>query len=118
MKVYFCFFIKKRSYYIFKCSSYFSNYFIQNYSKRINTSRRSRSFFVIIQAPDGSGFEYTKEQSENIEKIFLSELGKGTYREVLTRIPGFGSGPDQVNNGFIIVLLEDWAKRKNLVVKI
>ncbi len=69
-------------------------------------------FFVIIQAPDGSGFEYTKEQSENIEKIFLSELGKGTYREVLTRIPGFGSGPDQVNNGFIIVLLENWAKRK------
>ena len=49
---------------------------------------------------------------QNIEKIFLSELGKGTYREVLTRIPGFGSGPDQVNNGFIIVLLENWSKRK------
>ena len=69
-------------------------------------------FFVIVQAPDGSGFEYTKEQSENIEKIFLADLGKGTYKEVLTRIPGFGSGPDQVNSGFIIVLLEDWAKRK------
>ncbi|MEY2888024.1 MAG: Acriflavin resistance protein, partial [Pseudomonadota bacterium] len=36
-------------------------------------------FYVVIQAPDGSGFDYTKEKTENIEKIFLSDLGKGLY---------------------------------------
>jgi HAE1 family hydrophobic/amphiphilic exporter-1/multidrug efflux pump len=69
-------------------------------------------FYVVIQAPDGSGFEYTKEKVENIEKIFLADLGKGLYREILVRVPGFQSGIDQVNTGFLIVLLEDWGKRK------
>ncbi|MEY2728654.1 MAG: Acriflavin resistance protein, partial [Pseudomonadota bacterium] len=68
-------------------------------------------FFVIIQAPDGSGFEYTKKQSEDIEKIFTTDLGKGLYRDVLLRVPGFQSGGDQVNSGFVIVLLENWSKR-------
>ena len=69
-------------------------------------------FYVVIQAPDGSGFDYTKEKTENIEKIFLSDLGKGLYREILVRVPGFQSGIDQVNTGFLIILLEDWGKRK------
>ncbi len=69
-------------------------------------------FYVVIQAPDGSGFEYTKEKVENIEKIFLADLGKGLYREILVRVPGFQSGIDQVNTGFLVILLEDWGKRK------
>jgi len=69
-------------------------------------------FYVVIQAPDGSGFDYTKEKTQNIEKIFLNDLGKGTYREILARVPGFQSGIDQVNTGFLVVLLEDWGKRK------
>ena len=69
-------------------------------------------FYVVIQAPDGSGFEYTKEKVENIEKIFLGDLGKGLYREILVRVPGFQSGIDQVNTGFLVILLEDWGKRK------
>lgn len=69
-------------------------------------------FYVVIQAPDGSGFEYTKEKVENIEKIFLSDLRKGLYREILVRVPGFQSGIDQVNTGFLVILLEDWGKRK------
>ena len=69
-------------------------------------------FYVVIQAPDGSGFEYTKEKTENIEKIFLADLGKGLYREILVRVPGFQSGIDQVNTGFLVILLEDWGKRK------
>ena len=69
-------------------------------------------FYVVIQAPDGSGFDYTKEKTENIEKVFLQDLGKGTYKEILARVPGFQSGIDQVNTGFLVVLLEDWGKRK------
>ena len=69
-------------------------------------------FYVVIQAPDGSGFDYTKEKTENIEKIFLGDLGKGLYREILVRVPGFQSGIDQVNTGFLVILLEDWGKRK------
>ncbi|NCU70521.1 MAG: efflux RND transporter permease subunit, partial [Candidatus Fonsibacter lacus] len=51
-------------------------------------------------------------KTENIEKVFLTDLGKGTYKEILARVPGFQSGIDQVNTGFLVVLLEDWGKRK------
>ena len=42
----------------------------------------------------------------------MPEVGKGEYRKLLLRVPGFGKSSTQVNSGFIIVLLEDWNKRK------
>ena len=42
----------------------------------------------------------------------MPKIGKGQYREILTRIPGFGSSKGTVNSGFVIVLLEEWSKRK------
>ena len=76
------------------------------------------AFFVIIKAPQGSGFNFTKSKAEEIEKMLLPELGKGEYRKLIMRVPGFGKSSKQVNSGFIIVLLEDWSKRKRHGVKI
>jgi len=70
------------------------------------------AFFVIIKAPQGSGFNFTKSKAEEIEEMLLPELGKGEYRKLIMRVPGFGKSSKQVNSGFIIVLLEDWSKRK------
>jgi len=76
------------------------------------------AFFVIIKAPQGSGFNFTKSKAEEIETMLLPELGKGEYRKLIMRVPGFGKSSKQVNSGFIIVLLEDWSKRKRHGVKI
>jgi len=76
------------------------------------------AFFVIIKAPQGSGFNFTKSKAEEIEALLLPELGKGEYRKLIMRVPGFGKSSKQVNSGFIIVLLEDWSKRKRHGVKI
>jgi hydrophobe/amphiphile efflux-1 (HAE1) family protein len=76
------------------------------------------AFFVIIKAPQGSGFNFTKSKAEEIEAMLLPELGKGEYRKLIMRVPGFGKSSKQVNSGFIIVLLEDWSKRKRHGVKI
>jgi hydrophobe/amphiphile efflux-1 (HAE1) family protein len=76
------------------------------------------AFFVIIKAPQGSGFNFTKSKAEEIEAMLLPELGKGEYRKLIMRVPGFGRSSKQVNSGFIIVLLEDWSKRKRHGVKI
>ena len=70
------------------------------------------AFFVIIKAPESSGFEYTSSKSEEIESFLLPEVGKGEYRRLLLRVPGFGKSSTQVNSGFIIVLLEHWDNRK------
>jgi hydrophobe/amphiphile efflux-1 (HAE1) family protein len=76
------------------------------------------AFFVIIKAPQGSGFNFTKSKTEEIEAMLLPELGKGEYRKLIMRVPGFGKSSKQVNSGFIIVLLEDWSKRKRHGVQI
>ena len=65
------------------------------------------AFFVIIKAPEGSGFNYTKSKAEEIESFLLPEVGKGEYRKLILRVPGFGRSNKAVNSGFIIVLLED-----------
>ena len=70
------------------------------------------AFFVIIKAPESSGFEFTSSKSEEIESFLLPKVGKGEYRRLLLRVPGFGKSSTQVNSGFIIVLLEHWDKRK------
>ncbi len=76
------------------------------------------AFFVIVKAPQGSGFNFTKNKAEDIEKLLLPEVGKGEYRKLIMRVPGFGKSAKQVNSGFIIVLLEPWAKRDRHGVKI
>ena len=76
------------------------------------------AFFVIIKAPQGSGFNFTKSKAEDIEKLLLPEVGKGEYRKLIMRVPGFGKSSKQVNSGFIIVLLEPWSKRDRHGVKI
>ena len=41
------------------------------------------AFFVIIKAPQGSGFNFTKEKVGQIEKLLLPNVGKGEYRRLL-----------------------------------
>ena len=60
----------------------------------------------------------TKDKAEDIEKLLLPEVGKGEYRRLIMRVPGFGRSSKQVNSGFIIVLLEPWKKRDRHGVKI
>ena len=76
------------------------------------------AFFVIIKAPQGSGFNFTKSKAEDIEKLLLPKVGQGEYRKLIMRVPGFGKSSKQVNSGFIIVLLEPWSKRDRHGVKI
>ena len=76
------------------------------------------AFFVIIKAPQGSGFNFTKSKAEDIENLLLPSVGKGEYRKLIMRVPGFGKSSKQVNSGFIIVLLEPWSKRDRHGVKI
>ena len=76
------------------------------------------AFFVIIKAPQGSGFNFTKNKAEEIEKLLLPKVGEGEYRKLIMRVPGFGKSAKQVNSGFIIVLLEPWSKRDRHGVKI
>ncbi len=93
--------------------------FLFNYAPKELIAPEDRgAFFVIIKAPQGSGFNYTRSKAEDIEKLLLPSVGKGEYRKLIMRVPGFGKSAKQVNSGFIIVLLEHWNKRDRHGVEI
>ncbi len=93
--------------------------FLFNYAPKELIAPEDRgAFFVIVKAPQGSGFNFTKSKAEEIENLLLPNVGKGEYRKLILRVPGFGKSAKQVNSGFIIVLLEPWAKRDRHGVKI
>ena len=69
------------------------------------------AFFVIVKAPQSSGFDFTSNKAQEIEGFLLPKIGKGEYRRVILRVPGFGKSSKQVNSAFIIALLESWEKR-------
>ena len=93
-------------------------FFFNHAPKQLIAPEDRGAFFVIIKAPQGSGFNFTKNKAEEIEKLLLPEVGKGEYRKLIMRVPGFGKSSKQVNSGFIIVLLEPWNKRDRHGVKI
>ncbi len=93
--------------------------FLFNYTPKELIAPEDRgAFFVIVKAPQGSGFNFTKSKAEDIENLLLPNVGNGEYRKLILRVPGFGKSAKQVNSGFIIVLLEPWAKRDRHGVKI
>ncbi len=93
-------------------------FFFNHAPKQLIAPEDRGAFFVIIKAPQGSGFNFTKNKAEEIEELLLPEVGKGEYRRLIMRVPGFGKSSKQVNSGFIIVLLEPWNKRDRHGVKI
>ena len=93
-------------------------FFFNFSSKELIAPEDRGAFFVIVKAPQGSGFNFTKDKAEDIEELLLPKVGKGEYRKLIMRVPGFGKSAKQVNSGFIIVLLEPWKKRDRHGVKI
>ena len=110
---------KKKIIISFLISTLVLTIFLFNFApKKLIAPEDRGAFFVIIKAPQGSGFNFTKDKAEDIEKLLLPEVGKGEYRKLIMRVPGFGKSSKQVNSGFIIVLLEPWNKRDRHGVKI
>ncbi len=110
---------KKKIITFFLIGTFFLTIFLFNFAPKELIAPEDRgAFFVIIKAPQGSGFNFTKSKAEEIEDFLLPEVGKGEYRKLIMRVPGFGKSAKQVNSGFIIVLLEPWAKRDRHGVEI
>ena len=71
------------------------------------------AFFVIIKAPQGSGFNFTKSKAEDIEKLAIAARGRKRRagKPYTKRVLVSGKTHQAMNSGFIIVLLEHWSKR-------
>ncbi|MEZ5971108.1 MAG: efflux RND transporter permease subunit [Hyphomonadaceae bacterium] len=77
------------------------------------TPAEDRGNLVIqVQAPEGSGFEYTSRVMRQVEEVLLSYVQSGEAQRVLVLAPGFGdAGTNRFSSGAGRVFLSDWEDR-------
>ena len=69
-------------------------------------------FFVMVDGPEGAGFDYTVSQVQQVEEIVLAEVGEGKpIQRANSRVPRGWGGGEEMHTGHVIIFLEDWGKR-------
>ena len=63
--------------------------------------------FMRITTPEGSSFEYTAKQVEEVERRLMPLVDRGDLRRLLIRAPS-SSGGEAFNQAFAIMVLSDW----------
>ncbi|MGY1519407.1 efflux RND transporter permease subunit [Luteimonas sp. A482] len=70
-------------------------------------------FFLMIDGPEGAGFDYTVQQVQQVEEIVLRQVGEGKpIQRANSRAPRSWGGGEEMHTGQIIVFLEDWGTRE------
>ena len=72
------------------------------------------AFFVIVNGPEGAGFDYTLSQMREVEKRLLAFVDEGSVARVNTRTPrGFGGAQtEEMHTGQAIVIMKPWGERE------
>lgn len=71
------------------------------------------AFYVIVNGPEGATYDYMEDYMTEIESRLMPYVESGEITRLLVRAPlGFGT-IETFNRGIIIVLLNDWSKRRN-----
>lgn len=68
------------------------------------------AFFVAVRGPQGASYQYTVKYMDEIERRLMPYTESGEIKRLIVRAPGFGG--NAFNQGFVIVVLEDWAERR------
>ncbi|GGB24182.1 multidrug transporter [Tistrella bauzanensis] len=69
------------------------------------------SFIVVVEAPQGSSYDYTSRNVEKVEQILQPLVDEGVASTVFTIVSPGSSRPAPVDRAFVIVRLVPWAER-------
>lgn len=67
-------------------------------------------FFVAVRGPQGASYAYMERYMDEIERRLMPYTETGEVNRLLMRAPGFGGSA--FNQGFVIIVLNDWSKRR------
>ena len=70
------------------------------------------AFFVLVNGPEGASYQYIEEYMSEIETRLMPLVENGEVKRLLVRAPRSFGNIENFNNGILIVILEDWAKRR------
>ncbi|MDX1351687.1 MAG: efflux RND transporter permease subunit, partial [Thiomicrorhabdus sp.] len=90
-----------------------SVYFVQDVPKEYVPKEDRGAFFVMVKGPEGATFEYMQSYMNEIEERLMPLVDNGEAKRLLIRTPRSFSSTEIFNTGFVIVVLEDWSKRRS-----
>jgi multidrug efflux pump len=68
---------------------------------------------AFVNAPEGSGFEYSSRVMEQVESALAEYVERGELARYMVVLPGFGdSGTNRFSSGFAMMFLEPWGERR------
>jgi len=91
-----------------------------NFAPKELLPQEDRGVYLIVGQTDiGSSYQYTADKAEKIERrlIPLVENEDESYKRLVLRVPGWGSG-NSYNSFIIFALLDDWKDRNESAEKI
>jgi multidrug efflux pump len=71
------------------------------------------AFFVLVNGPEGASYTYMKEYMDEIEARLMPYAESGEAIRVLVRAPRTFSNAEIFNSGIVIMVLNDFAKRRS-----
>ncbi len=71
------------------------------------------AFFVLVNGPEGATYNYMLDYMNEIEKRLMPYVETGEVTRLLVRAPRAFGNLESFNSGIIIVVLNDWGKRRN-----
>ncbi len=75
-------------------------------------------FFVVLNGPEGAGFDYTLGQMEQVETVLLRLVSEGVIRRVITRAPrGWGGASEDTHTGQVVAIMRPWDERESTTVE-
>jgi multidrug efflux pump len=88
-------------------------YLFSTLSTELSPPEDRGNLFIVMNAPEGSGFEYTSRVMGEVEKVLLSYVENGEATRILVVAPGFGDqGANRFSSGIGRVFLAPWESRK------
>ena len=70
------------------------------------------AFFIMVNGPEGATHKYMEEYMTEIEQRLMAYVEEKQVSRLLVRTPRGFDGLSNFNDGMVIVLLEDWSKRR------
>ena len=70
------------------------------------------AFFVLVNGPEGASFSFMEEYMAEIEQRLMPLVDSGEISRMLVRAPRDFSNLALFNTGIVIVVLDDWSRRR------
>ncbi len=82
-------------------------------SSELTPAEDRGQLMAFVNAPEGSGFEYSSRVMEQVEGVLTEYVDAGEMTRFMVVLPGFGdAGTNRFSSGFVMMFLEPWGERR------